>query len=94
MLLSDKGQWVAVEEVRNSKDYVKLYNLRVAEWHTYFVGHEDWGFSVWVHNLTCAVAESQQRKTITMPFLVVIRARPLNLGQLKAQHQECHSHKA
>ena len=47
LLLSDRGQWVAVEEVRDSKDYVKLYNLRVAEWHTYFVGDVGWGFSVW-----------------------------------------------
>ncbi|MCZ2340833.1 MAG: HINT domain-containing protein, partial [Bacteroidales bacterium] len=29
-----------------------VYNLRVADWHTYFVGGEDWGFSVWAHN-TC-----------------------------------------
>jgi hypothetical protein len=27
-----------------------VYNLRVAQDHTYFVGHDDWGFSVWVHN--------------------------------------------
>lgn len=27
-----------------------VYNIRVAEDHTYFVGREAWGFSVWVHN--------------------------------------------
>ena len=27
-----------------------LYNLRVADWHTYFVGKPDWGFSLWAHN--------------------------------------------
>jgi hypothetical protein len=27
-----------------------VYNLRVAEDHTYFVGEAAWGFSVWVHN--------------------------------------------
>jgi filamentous hemagglutinin len=27
-----------------------VYNLRVAEYHTYFVGSLEWGFSVWAHN--------------------------------------------
>jgi hypothetical protein len=27
-----------------------VYNLRVADHHTYFVGDEGWGFDVWVHN--------------------------------------------
>src|SRR5262249_39243194 len=27
-----------------------VYNIRVAEDHTYFVGDPEWGFSVWVHN--------------------------------------------
>lgn len=28
-----------------------VYNLRVADWHTYFVGDESWGWNVWAHNL-------------------------------------------
>ncbi|MEJ5277470.1 MAG: hypothetical protein WHU94_16335, partial [Thermogemmata sp.] len=28
----------------------KLYNLRVADYHTYFVGDAHWDFSVWAHN--------------------------------------------
>jgi hypothetical protein len=27
-----------------------VYNLRVADHHTYFVGSRQWGFSAWVHN--------------------------------------------
>src|SRR5262249_2275718 len=27
-----------------------LYNCRVAQWHTYFVGCDEWGFAVWAHN--------------------------------------------
>jgi hypothetical protein len=27
-----------------------VYNLRVADFHTYFVGSSLWGFDVWVHN--------------------------------------------
>ncbi|MCZ2341087.1 MAG: hypothetical protein LC104_04730, partial [Bacteroidales bacterium] len=32
-------------------------NLRVADWHTYFVGGEDWGWAAWVHNQICGVHE-------------------------------------
>ncbi|TWT59737.1 polymorphic toxin-type HINT domain-containing protein [Rubinisphaera italica] len=32
-----------------------VYNMRVAEDHTYFVGDEHWGFSLWVHNTYVAV---------------------------------------
>jgi hypothetical protein len=31
-----------------------VYNVRVADHHTYFVGDREWGFSVWAHNL-CAI---------------------------------------
>ena len=27
-----------------------VYNLRIEEYHTYFVGSAEWGFSVWAHN--------------------------------------------
>ncbi len=50
LLTSHEGEWLAVEEVFDSGDYERLYNLRVADWHTYFVGAGQWGFSVWAHN--------------------------------------------
>lgn len=28
-----------------------VYNLRVADYHTYFVGCNEWGWSVWAHNM-------------------------------------------
>ena len=34
-----------------------VYNLRVADWHTYFVGCGEWGFSVWAHNLNPCVLD-------------------------------------
>jgi len=40
----------AVEGVRNTGRAEVVYNCRVAEYHTYFVGCEGWGFSVWAHN--------------------------------------------
>lgn len=50
LLSSDDGRWVAVEEVYDSGEFDVVFNLRVADWHTYFVGGEGWGFSVWAHN--------------------------------------------
>jgi len=49
-LRSHDGQWVAVEGVRDTGREEVVYNCRVAEYHTYFVGDESWPFSVWAHN--------------------------------------------
>ena len=46
------GRWMAVESITPGGDPAAVYNLRVAEHHTYFVGSRAWGFSVWAHN-TC-----------------------------------------
>jgi hypothetical protein len=40
----------AVEGVRDTGHEEVVYNCRVAEYHTYFVGDEGWGFSLWAHN--------------------------------------------
>ena len=39
-----------VAGVRDAGEIAAVYNLRVAEDHTYFVGDPEWGFSVWTHN--------------------------------------------
>jgi len=39
--LVDTGSWETV------------YNFRIADYHTYFVGCDEWGFSVWAHNIAC-----------------------------------------
>jgi hypothetical protein len=44
------GEWVAVEEVFDTQTWEPVYNLRVADHHTYFVGTDEWGFAVWAHN--------------------------------------------
>ena len=53
LLSSHDGQWIPVEEVFDTGEFASLYNCRVQDYSTYFVGGEDWGFSVWAHN-TCA----------------------------------------
>jgi hypothetical protein len=50
LLRSHDGQWVAVEEVSEASEQSVVYNLRISDYHTYFVGCRDWGFSVWAHN--------------------------------------------
>jgi hypothetical protein len=54
-LSSHDGQWVTVESVMDPKEVATVYNLRVSEYHTYFVGSREWGFSVWAHNANYAL---------------------------------------
>ncbi len=39
-----------VEEVYDTGEVEAVYNFRVADHHTYFVGGDDWHFAVWAHN--------------------------------------------
>ena len=50
VLHSHDNQEVAVKSVSDAHEVVPVYNIRVADYCTYFVGQRDWGFSVWVHN--------------------------------------------
>ncbi|MBY0459172.1 MAG: HINT domain-containing protein, partial [Gemmataceae bacterium] len=49
-LVGHDDQEVTVEEVVETGAWETVYNLRVADFHTYFVGCDEWGFSVWAHN--------------------------------------------
>jgi intein/homing endonuclease len=53
LLQSHDGQRLPVESLVEANQNVPVYNLRIAEYHTYFVGSAEWGFSVWTHNM-CA----------------------------------------
>jgi len=54
-----------VENIRPTPRSVPVYNLRIADWHTYFVGSEEWGFSVWAHNTgECTPARPNKLKPI------------------------------
>ncbi len=48
------GRWMSVESVRETGQTEIVYNFRVSEWHTYFVGDPAWGFDVWVHSVNMA----------------------------------------
>jgi Pretoxin HINT domain len=50
---TNKDTWIDVESVKETEDEEEVYNCRISEFHTYFVGRCEWGFGVWAHN-SCA----------------------------------------
>jgi hypothetical protein len=60
-LRSDEGAGAVVEEVGRDVRVVPVYNVTVEDYHTYFVGGRDWGFSVWVHNQTICQLRNELR---------------------------------
>ena len=46
LLKSNEGHWVPVESLSDTNEDTTVYNLRIEEYHTYFVGCAEWGFSV------------------------------------------------
>ena len=57
LLLAEDGGWLPVEDILDTGEWDAVYNFRVADYHTYFVGSGNWGWSVWAHNAnrTCLV---------------------------------------
>jgi hypothetical protein len=61
------GVGVLVEEVWDTGEWELVYNLRVADHHTYFVGDEHWGWAAWAHNayaITQRINFSDASKTV------------------------------
>jgi hypothetical protein len=44
---------VTVSSVEETGIESEVYNFRVADYHTYFVGEQSWGLAVWAHNTGC-----------------------------------------
>ncbi len=59
-LIGRDGETVEVEEVLDTGQYETVYNFRVAEHHTYFVGGDGWGF-LWAHSSPCVIQRSDPR---------------------------------
>ena len=49
-VLGHDGKTVSIDRIEEDGRLRTVYNLTVSEFHTFFVGGADWGFSVWVHN--------------------------------------------
>jgi hypothetical protein len=63
----EDGSWTTIEGIQDTGVYAAVYNFRVSEYHTYFVGCDEWGFAVWSHNQACAnIAEFEARYGSTM----------------------------
>jgi hypothetical protein len=75
-LLSHDGEWVIVEAVSDICAVTTVYNVRVAHYHTYFVGCQEWGFSVWAHNASCHLLDAIN------DILVKAGKQPLNQRQV------------
>lgn len=60
-LSSHDGRWIRVESVTDAREVTTVYNVRVADYHTYFVGSRGWGVSVWAHNARYVVQQSGNR---------------------------------
>ena len=49
-LVGHDGKLVQIESIGSTDEVTTVYNLRVADLHTYFVGGTIWGWDVWGHN--------------------------------------------
>ncbi len=54
-LSSHDGRWITLEGIVDLRQVATVYNLRVSDYHTYFVGCKEWGFSAWAHNAEYAI---------------------------------------
>ena len=59
VMVSHVNEEIRVEGIADSGQVKTVYNLEVEEGHTYFVGCEEWGWSVWAHNAYDAHALSK-----------------------------------
>jgi len=49
------GSTVRVEEIYDTGAVETVYNFTIADYHTYFIGEDEWGFAIWVHNANCTI---------------------------------------
>jgi hypothetical protein len=62
-LSTHDGRWIAVERIEKTEKSATVYNLRVGDYHTYFVGSSEWSFSVWAHN-TCVYLSKNSKGVV------------------------------
>ncbi len=75
-LSSHNGQWVKVDDLLHTGEWDTVYNIRVAEFHTYFVGCQAWGFSAWAHN---ACSASGRYTEPTLPDRTIVNQRGIKI---------------
>ena len=65
------GNWVQITDLHDTEEYQQVYNLRVAEDHTYFTGGDGCGYAVWTHNAYSYIA----RKDVGAPAIQDVDSR-------------------
>lgn len=68
-IATDLSSWKRVDNIVESGEIVPVHNFRVADYHTYFVGSEEWGFAAWTHNCY----EGNREFRADRPFHYLIR---------------------
>jgi hypothetical protein len=64
LLWTEAKTWLQLDAVEDHGEVETVYNFRVADYHTYFVGCSEWGFSVWAHNAYSGRNEANQRQRL------------------------------
>jgi len=70
LLRTHDGRWVPIEAVAEQRES-QVYNVRVEEDHTYFVGSREWGLSLWVRD-ACGIPNKRR----ALPSLVAKGTTP------------------
>jgi intein/homing endonuclease len=82
-LLSHDGRLLAVESVEQLRELAPVYNLRIADYHTYFVGSRQWEFSVWAHNANgaCYWNVFERHHLLPQEFGKFFKAKGFDIGK-------------
>jgi RHS repeat-associated protein len=67
LLVSHDEKVLTLTDIHLTEGIETVYNMRVAEFSTYFVGCDEWGFSVWAHNECFYRAMSEKEHAAVIP---------------------------
>ncbi|WP_315851926.1 polymorphic toxin-type HINT domain-containing protein [Thermogemmata fonticola] len=91
-LLTLLGDSVPLSEVDDTGAWEVVYNLRVADYRTDFVGDDTWSFAAWAHNQICGVQETSgahnptyNRSHVDVPA-ITNPANAILQGERRARH--------
>ena len=84
-------RWIKIDGLEGPKPSAPVYNMCVAEYHTYFIGHQIWGFSVWSHNAQgiCAIARPQDRTFCIRPRESAVRLQVYGCRSPQGMEADC-----
>jgi Pretoxin HINT domain/A nuclease of the HNH/ENDO VII superfamily with conserved WHH len=72
-LATEDGRSVVIESAEATGQLDSVYNVRVAQEHTYFVGSHDWGFAIWVHNQYAVAVDAAGNSKVYPPGVYKVK---------------------